>query len=394
MKHKWLYLLLFSAVLGQSSARGQNYSCTPHNRVAGPFHYVAAGYDEHITGAHAWANTSSSGCYYVATVYNNPNFVCATHAVASDTASAADYGELSTFLDIHEVNTATKQGNAWSNGPSVSADSEGAVAARSCWPSCGVAIGISGSGYGGGFSLSFPPDAIYSDAVHGLSSCQGNLHPVKQACYPNCTSPIVIAIKPHSDATKLFSNPEENCVTFDLKNDGHPQCYSWPKRHSGVGFLVYDRDGDGDVDKGVELFGTFTPGADGSCVGAKVEPQYANGFLALGCFDQPAHGGNRDLKISPKDQKWPKIKLWLPDHCWDAPTTACTSIPSELHTLAEFDIGALSVMYSPSQVEDRWGNQFKYYAQTNPKPHDLQLPDDELNERRMWDVWLVLRTRP
>jgi hypothetical protein len=149
---------------------------------------------------------------------------------------------------------------------------------------------------------------------------------------------------------------------------------------SGVGFLVYDRNGDGKISNGAELFGDFTP-----------QPTHPNpnGFLALLQFDQPANGGNMDLILDERDSVWPKLRVWIDDHCYRNPQEPCSSLPGELHKLGKEGIHSIGLVYSPSDKVDQYGNEFRYYAQANPKPHHLQEPDDELNERRMYDVFLV-----
>ncbi|HUD64696.1 MAG TPA: hypothetical protein VMQ17_08965 [Candidatus Sulfotelmatobacter sp.] len=396
MRSHMLVPLALAVLLGLCSA--QTNICAQFNRAPAPIQYGSGSTYEHLSGSHNWVALMGANCTYSGT---NPQQACTITANASASALVGESGALSNLVEIHEVNKQTAQGAGFSNGPALSVDSEAAAAARDCPPwGCGVSIGITGSGLGGGFSVSFPSDAIFADKQHYAVRCAGPVYGsgtggcvggVETKCGGGGGSPIVIAMKHRADVTKLFSNPKEACVRFNLHNDNKPPCLSWPKRDSRVAFLVYDRDHDGGiVDSGAELFGTFTPHADGDYLGAKGKAD-VSGFTALAWFDQPQQGGNLDLEITPKDKVWPQLKLWFPDHCWDHPDEACASIPSELHSLDSEGIHSLSLVVSPSWDVDPWGNQFKFYAQVNPKPHELQQPDDELNERRMWDVWLAVR---
>lgn len=397
-KYMILWLVLTASLTVSSSAQ----KCSDYNYISGPFHYGNLGVVEHSTGSHSWAAVFGGYCHYAGA---NANVPCSMAGGATVTAAVADTGKLTPVLVLdHEGRTSTKGGVGYSNGSSLTIDAEAAVAVKSCpfW-GCGTAPTITGSGLGGGFSVTFPPSAIFDDAQHETVVCTGpefpqgggggciqppsggKASPFISKCGP---SPIVISTKRGVDTRKSFTDPKKACVTFNLKNDGRPACYSWPVRGSGVALLVYDRDNDGGViDSGAELFGDFTPHADG---GVKGHPN-PNGFLALAWYDDPKQGGNMDLEITSKDAIWKNLRLWFPDHCWDAPSLPCASIPSELHSLESEGIHSLALLYSVSHDGDQWGNYFKFSAQVNPRPHQLQKPDDELNERRAWDVFLAAK---
>lgn len=190
-----------------------------------------------------------------------------------------------------------------------------------------------------------------------------------------------------------FSDPNRGgYVSFDIQGNGVIQKVSWPLPDSGNAWLVYDRDGDGVIKDGTELFGNFTPHADG---GVPNNP-YANGFLALQWFDKPAQGGVSDLMIDKQDAIWQKLRLWIDTHCYKAPDLPCQSLPEELHTLESKNISSISLIYQLDQREDAIGNNWKVYSFVNPLSHGVfdkygnpdccNLHQKSKDGRRVYDV--------
>lgn len=93
-------------------------------------------------------------------------------------------------------------------------------------------------------------------------------------------------------------------VHFDVNNDGLLDHLQWVRPGGDEAFLVLDRNGNGLVDNGGELFGMGTPmffeGINAP-----------NGFVGLSQYDAIPLGGNDDGYISRDDAIWSELRLWL-----------------------------------------------------------------------------------
>lgn len=98
--------------------------------------------------------------------------------------------------------------------------------------------------------------------------------------------------------------------SFDLTNNGQNEQIAMLA--SGNAYLVFDRNGDGVINNGSEMFG----------------PSTGNGFAELAAFDNDGNGW-----IDENDQIWSSLQLWQPDGQGGGP----------LNSLSESGVGAIAL---------------------------------------------------
>jgi len=184
-------------------------------------------------------------------------------------------------------------------------------------------------------------------------------------CESGQSSPIVV----DTTGAGFSLTSAENGVMFDFWGNGRPVQISWTSATSGNAFLALDRNHNGVIDSGKDLFGNITE---------QPSSQAPNGFLALAEFDTPENGGNGDGNIDSRDAIFSHLLLWI-DANHDG-----ISQPNELHTLPELGVYSLALNYTDSRRTDQFGNQFRYKAAVNPDPQDGESRDG----RWTYDVFL------
>lgn len=169
---------------------------------------------------------------------------------------------------------------------------------------------------------------LYSIAVQAWGQC----------------SPIVVDL--NRDGVHL--GPAGRGVNFDVNADGFTDLVQWVKSGGDEAFLALDRNRNGVVDDGSELFGVGTPLFEGG--------NALNGFVGLAQYDAPLLGGNDDGLISAEDAIWPELSIWL-DRNADG-----TSTSGEM--LRPTDLGFTSFETIPKarRKRDEAGNSLPYWA--------------------------------
>lgn len=187
---------------------------------------------------------------------------------------------------------------------------------------------------------------------------------VQGFCYGgSCYTPILIDVL--GDGYQLTD--ALNGVEFDL-GGGERVKIAWTSSNTDDAWLALDRNSNGQIDSGKELFGNFTEQPVSS------EPQ---GFLALAVFDSSARGGNTDGRIDQRDAVFPLLRLWK-----DINHNGISE-PSELHTLSALDVVAIDLDYKESPKRDEFGNRFRYRAKVYDS-HGVKVG------RWAWDVFLQM----
>ncbi len=151
----------------------------------------------------------------------------------------------------------------------------------------------------------------------------------------NTVSPLVLDLDGNGVTTRGIA---EGTIQFDHDGNGFAERTGWVG--GGDALLVRDRDGDGRITTGNELFGNHTRLSNGSLA--------AHGFEALRGLD-----GNRDGRIDRRDAVWSELRLWL-----DADADADTD-PGELFRLDQRGVESLLLAYVDSSWTDPQGNRHR-----------------------------------
>lgn len=163
----------------------------------------------------------------------------------------------------------------------------------------------------------------------------------------------------------------EDGVLFDLDANGSPEHVAWTRADSDDAFLAMDRNGNGLIDDGSELFGNYTP-AHPDRPGVRT----LNGFEALRSLQGPDYGRSTlDRQIDAADAPFSRLLLWRDTN------HNGISEPDELTSAGTF-VAAIGTDYREKKRVDRFGNEFRQQG---------HLTWANGGEGLVYDVWLQRR---
>jgi hypothetical protein len=131
-----------------------------------------------------------------------------------------------------------------------------------------------------------------------------------------------------------------------MNADGIREPTAWTQAGDPIAFLVLDRNGNGNIDDGTELFGNHSVVPSGQPV--------TNGFDALAYYDQ--HAGNGDGVVDSRDGIWSSLRLWI-DWNHDGSTQN-----GELFALEDWQLSSISLQFQIVSRQDGYGNVFRLKA--------------------------------
>jgi Ca2+-binding RTX toxin-like protein len=140
------------------------------------------------------------------------------------------------------------------------------------------------------------------------------------------------------DGDGVETTSVQQTTFFDHNADGFAERTGWVGRDDGL--LVRDRNGNGSIDSGRELFGNHTLRTTGV--------EAAHGYEALADLDS-----NADGKVDSGDAAFGQLRVWR-----DADENGI-SAPGELQTLGSLGIRSVSVSFSESSATDAQENALR-----------------------------------
>ena len=142
------------------------------------------------------------------------------------------------------------------------------------------------------------------------------------------------------DGDGIETSGQQAVTYFDHDANGFAELTGWVSGDDG--FLALDRNRDGRINDGRELFGDHTVLASGAVA--------ANGLQALSEWDLVANGGNADGVINASDAVWANLRVWR-----DVDVDGFSD-SGELFALSALGINAINLGFTATGAGDGLGN--------------------------------------
>jgi hypothetical protein len=153
-------------------------------------------------------------------------------------------------------------------------------------------------------------------------------------------------------------------VKFDFYGTGTPTQMPWIAQDVPYGFLVYMPTNE-PIRSARQMFSNISTQPQDSYP----EGWEPNGWLGLGWWDAEIRGGDGDGKITPNDDVWYNLRVWVDTcHCGQ-------SINGTMYTLDQLGITEIGLDYVTDKRTDQYGNQLRYKSYMIQNGHSVPLYD-------------------
>lgn len=292
------------------------------------------GYDGHISGAHFGSASFSSTCIC--------STACQSTCTATIAASECSDSGVTDWCHKMAVGSDSSAASVMDGNVQGAQCAAGFGCAKKACAFCLCGLSVTVAALGAEVTVGFGDDPDWIFRYTYSQTCQKcTVQEPDEDPDDSGSSPLVFDL----DRKGFQFTDLEGGVRFDLDADGMMEAVSWTQQDSGDAFLVLDRNSNGLIDNGTELFGDITEQP------STTEP---NGYLALAVFDELEQGGNADGWITTEDSVFHSLRLWT-DSNHDG-----VSQPTELVTLAFAGIGSIDLAYHENRRRDSHGNLLRF----------------------------------
>ncbi|HYD60843.1 MAG TPA: calcium-binding protein [Noviherbaspirillum sp.] len=344
----------FSSQLQQDISSAINVGQMTIGGWGGSFYFWSAGYINPETGA-----ATTVGNYILSNPTELEKFVEVNALAIADTYQ--QFG--STMYDDPDFQKAVSKG--WENfSPFASGDGDTAVVGVKIFARAAAELSLRYGQEAVNELVEFLGDVmppLPTSSVSGNYDALGNFIADLQYSFEDAettTSPLILDLD--GDGVETVSKTVG--IHFDHDGNRFAETTGWVDTDDGL--LAWDRNGDGKIDRGAELFGNQTILPNGS--------KAANGFSALAVLD-----ANSDGKITASDTSFAQLRVWK-----DTDGNAMVS-DGELLSLNVAGVQSLNVAFSTQTHTDAQGNQHLQVGQHTRTDGSTQA---------LTDVWFATDT--